>query len=400
MASPFSIFIYTSKSKRTWYARFYDERTGKLIKTKSTKVPVKGKNGGKVEAHKRAEELSREMDKIKSPYLLPYLESFWKPDSPYARAKKIIEKKPLSLTYIQLNDAGIRTMVLPYEPFHDLRITDLKPGLIKDWQLWCLENGKGARRVNAVMQAMKVPINYLLSRGDIEIDPFRNVKKIPYSPKEKGILNQEEVGNLIESKENDPRVKLAVLLAVLSGLRRGEVRGLRWKDIDYKAGLINVENNYIDREGSKPCKWGSSRQVLLSSPFLPLLESIRAMSPFTEQEDFVLFDLKQREAPVSVETIRKGFTRILEISGIPHAMQKQRNLTFHGMRHTFVTLARLSGLPDITVQALAGHKSAEMMNHYSHAGQVIDFEDARKRMESLQVQKAPESSEDCRHGIV
>ena len=51
------------------------------------------------------------------------------------------------------------------------------------------------------------------------------------------------------------------------------------------------------------------------------------------------------------------------------------------MRHTFVTLARMAGVPDITVQALAGHKSAEMMNRYSHAAQVIDFEETWKRLE-------------------
>ncbi len=73
---------------------------------------------------------------------------------------------------------------------------------------------------------------------------------------------------------------------------------------------------------------------------------------------------------------------MLESIGITKEQQKERNLTFHGMRHTFVTLARMAGLPDITVQALAGHKSAEMMNRYSHAAQVIDFSEARNRLEN------------------
>ena len=74
---------------------------------------------------------------------------------------------------------------------------------------------------------------------------------------------------------------------------------------------------------------------------------------------------------------------MLKNAGISPEEQKRRNLTLHGMRHTFVTMARMAGLPDITVQALAGHKSAEMMNRYSHAAQVIDFEDARSRMERM-----------------
>jgi len=64
-------------------------------------------------------------------------------------------------------------------------------------------------------------------------------------------------------------------------------------------------------------------------------------------------------------------------------MQVARNLTLHGLRHTFVTLGRLSGIPDLVIQALAGHKSSAMMEHYSHASQVIDFDEARKKLESF-----------------
>ncbi len=80
--------------------------------------------------------------------------------------------------------------------------------------------------------------------------------------------------------------------------------------------------------------------------------------------------------------------------GITLEEQKERNLTLHGMRHTFVTLARMAGIPDIIIQSLAGHKSAEMMNRYSHAAQVIDFEETRKRLEGArtnpEIQKAAE----------
>ena len=61
--------------------------------------------------------------------------------------------------------------------------------------------------------------------------------------------------------------------------------------------------------------------------------------------------------------------------------QKRRNLTFHSLRHTFVTLSRMAGITDIEIQALAGHKDARMMENYSHAGQVLDFTDAREKLE-------------------
>jgi integrase len=62
-------------------------------------------------------------------------------------------------------------------------------------------------------------------------------------------------------------------------------------------------------------------------------------------------------------------------------VQEERNLTLHGMRHEFVTLARLAGVTDMEVQALAGHKDARMMAQYSHANQVIDFTETKKKLE-------------------
>jgi integrase len=61
--------------------------------------------------------------------------------------------------------------------------------------------------------------------------------------------------------------------------------------------------------------------------------------------------------------------------------QKRRNLTFHGLRHTFVTLGRLAGISDLEIQALARHKSGAMTERYSHASQVLDFAAAREKLE-------------------
>jgi integrase len=61
--------------------------------------------------------------------------------------------------------------------------------------------------------------------------------------------------------------------------------------------------------------------------------------------------------------------------------QKRRNITFHSLRHTYITLSRLAGIIDVEIQALAGHKDGRMMNNYTHTGQVLDFTVAREKLE-------------------
>jgi len=73
--------------------------------------------------------------------------------------------------------------------------------------------------------------------------------------------------------------------------------------------------------------------------------------------------------------------------GIKEEQRKSRNLVFHGLRHTFVSLSRASGLPDFLVMRMAGHKSASMMENYSHAGNVIDFTATRAKMDEPFIKK-------------
>jgi len=61
--------------------------------------------------------------------------------------------------------------------------------------------------------------------------------------------------------------------------------------------------------------------------------------------------------------------------------KKKRNLTFHSLRHTYITLGRIAGITDIEIQILAGHKDARMMDNYTHSGQVLDFTAAREKLE-------------------
>ena len=62
--------------------------------------------------------------------------------------------------------------------------------------------------------------------------------------KERGILTQKEVSLLLNSMVESPYYRLAVLLGVLCGMRRGEIRGLQWNDI--QEGYIDLKHNFQD----------------------------------------------------------------------------------------------------------------------------------------------------------
>jgi integrase len=327
-----------------------------------------------------------------------YAAEFWMIDSPYARECETVRKRPLSAGYVKNNHKDIMRHAVPFPGFRDVTLQCLRAGMVRDWMVWAVGQGVSGRRINATLQAMRIAVRDAVSREELEQDPFRNIQKAPESPREKGILSPGEAVRLIQAPVIDPRARLAVLLGLLCGMRRGEVRGLQWGDIS--DGVIHICHNWIDTEGIKApkCKGGAVRENKRSVPFpvsvADALEAVRQISVYPAPDRFVFDGMRHPGEPLSNNFFRRALTVELLAIGInkltrdrngkkaiDDAEQRRRNITFHSLRHSYITLGRIAGISDLEIQTLAGHKSGAMMSHYSHAGQVIDFDAVRGKLQ-------------------
>jgi len=388
---PFSLYKKPSSSgPAVWYARFWDESARRYGLTRSTGILAEGKRERRSEAEAAARAMLPAIQFKPSPadvHFLDYVKGFWTSESPYVRERALVAKKPLSAYYVKMNHDDVKRHLSPFTGFKGLALKDLTPGLILDWMRWAAETGLSARRINVILQSMRVAVRYAVKREELARDPFAKIGAAREEAREKGILTPAELAALIATPASDPRVKAAFLLAALCGLRRGEVRGLLWGDVDTEAKVLRIAHNYVDVEGAKGPKCGSARAVPIPEAAQRALEAIRGVVRFQAPEDYVFASFASGKKPLGDSFFRYGFAHTLEAIGIDTVKRKARNLTFHGLRHTYVTLGRMSGLPDLVIQALAGHKSSGMMEHYSHAGQVIDFQDARAKLEKAVAQE-------------
>jgi integrase len=99
-------------------------------------------------------------------------------------------------------------------------------------------------------------------------------------------------------------------------------------------------------------------------------------------DSFVFESIDYPGTPMGETFFRNALTRELKGIGITAGTKgdptipnekKERNLTFHNLRHSFITLGRMDGISDLEIQAIAGHSTRRMMEHYSHTEKVIDF---------------------------
>jgi integrase len=350
-----------------FYARFFDD-SGKVVKTRALKATT---------ATKAALEAKVLLDTGAAagadPLVVDLVQEAWTPGSNFLRKRK----KSCSPAYVRTSQ---RTFNLHYAPWlAGVRFSRLTPAIVEKAMTGLLDAGIGPRTVNYGRQALTVVVADHARSYRIP-NPLQYLWKPEENPRERGILSTEELSRIVSMNplQHTPRDRLAVLLGALCGMRLGEVRGLQLDDVDFDRKTIRVQHNYIDGEGMKKPKAGSTRTV--PAPDV-VLEAIRLAASVAPAGSTYAVAGDRPGRPTLDRTISNGFIRILKAIGIDDDERTRRNLVFHGLRHTFVSMSRMAGVPDFMVQRLAGHKSSAMMDRYSHASEnVVDFADARERM--------------------
>lgn len=206
----------------------------------------------------------------------------------------------------------------------------------------------------------------------------------------------EEAARFLEAAKND-RLFALFHLALGSGLRRGELLGLRWMDVDLDRQSLTVSQVRV-RAGDEiitkePKTSGSLRSIALSPGVCETLMRHREaqsrertlMGEAYEDHGLVFATVDGR--PLNPDYIGcQYFRRLISLAGVPQ-------INFHGLRHTHATLLALRGVPLKTVSARLGHSSVKITGDiYSH---VLDRMDRGAALEfDAVLPKAPDASPD------
>ena len=157
-------------------------------------------------------------------------------------------------------------------------------------------------------------------------------------------LSNDQLADLMTAIENDlhPVAGPMMLMALFSGLRRGEMFRLKWSDIDFKTGFIHLTET----------KSGEQKNIPLNVMSRELLDSLPQDSKFV----FPGRGGNQRT------DIVKAVNKIKEEAGLPDDFR-----ALHGLRHVFASRLASSGKVDMfRLQRLLGHSSPEMTQRYAH----------------------------------
>jgi integrase len=136
--------------------------------------------------------------------------------------------------------------------------------------------------------------------------------------------------------------------AGMTGLRQGELFALRWRDVDWAAGVIRVRRNYTRGAFGTPKSRRSSRAVPMADRLAAELERHYQASEYCGDDDLV-FCHPQTGHVLDASKVRKRYKGALTRAGL-------RDVRFHDLRHSFGTHMAAAGAPLRAIQEWMGHR--------------------------------------------
>lgn len=266
------------------------------------------------------------------------------------------------------------------DAFPDMPLCDLNTAQIQKWEGQLLKSGLSASTVGKAHRLLKMVLKHAVQVRDLTWNPADAVKPPKRTNPTPNSLTAESGARLamtLQAMEATPLV-VGATLSLFSGMREGEVTGLRWREVDMDNHIIHVRESIGTGKGgafSKTPKTTSSRRdVPISKQMEAVLQARRAImvdeceeagvDPASMGNMYVLGNVVgDFYNPTILSREWASLAKALGLVGT-----QGRRITYHDLRHTFATLAIASGADVKSVSSVLGHANAAMtLNVYASA---------------------------------
>ena len=219
--------------------------------------------------------------------------------------------------------------------------------------------GMSDRMVRSCHGCCRLALEKAVGEGLIKRNPSLGCKLPPKKGREMQVLTPNEIARFLARAKEEDYYEL-FLLELSTGMRRGEILGLKWNDVNFANGTLRIARQVVPAGGQivvQPPKTKSSVRTIILPPYM--LEALAEMKKNKTCEWLFPSPVKEGE-PRNPTALYHRFQLILKRAGC-------KQVRFHDLRHTFATMAIENGMDVKTLSGIIGHISAETtLNIYSH----------------------------------
>lgn len=231
--------------------------------------------------------------------------------------------------------------------------------------------------VNRTLALLRHLFNIAIDRGYLRDNPTRGIKKFKEAPwRRKYVFSEDELQALVNAAA--PHLRAILVMAIGTGLRKGDILGLRWNDVDFEHNVITI---YMQKT-----------EDALELPMLPMVRELLWRRKATAGESPHVFGFNGSARIADIKTAYRG---ALRRSGLA-----TKGYHFHDLRRTFATMLYNRGVHLTKIQRLLGHKSVTTTERYLG----VKFEETAQAITVLDVPglkalAAPQLSTICAQGV-
>jgi integrase len=232
--------------------------------------------------------------------------------------------------------------------------------------------------VNREMTVLKHMMSKALEWKLVTANPFQGVRSLRVPSRIERILGVDEESRLLAccDRLRSRFLRSVVVLALNTGMRRGELLSLKWEQVDLAQGRIRVLNAKTN---------SSTRSIPVNSIVHNLLSELSR-----NKKSQMVFPSSRRAGKGFLD-LKKGFKKAVQLAGLP-------KIRFHDLRHTFATRLVQKNVDLITVQHLLGHVNISMTARYAHSPDSARIAAVKRLDELFSSQPVPKRSPESNSG--
>ena len=260
--------------------------------------------------------------------------------------------------------------LLPF--FGHLTIDNIDAYVVEQFKAQQNRKGYAPATINLHLACLRKCLQCALEWGLIETNPAMAVKKVKNDAEKWTFLDFDEAQAFMAAASD--RWRPVFMVTMETGLRRGEVLALRWRDIDWSNRLVNVRHTLYKGELQTPKSRGSRRSIPMTDQVHTILAELRRQPAALGAEHVFV---SESGTPLDPGNLRRALTATLKRANM-------RKIRYHDLRHTFASHLAMAGVPIRTIQELMGHETLDMTLKYAHLTEGHQREAMDKLQQQLQ----------------
>jgi integrase len=252
-----------------------------------------------------------------------------------------------------------------------MRLDAITPAHVRQLYLQMQMDSRGARTIQLVHATLHCAYGQAVKEGLVGRNPLDAVERPKVETKQYEIFTEEQTRIFMAAAKGHP-LEALFFLALTTSMRKGEILGLMWTDVDWEKSTLRVERQLqpVSFEGSAlvPTKTKAGRRtIMIGKVAIALLKEHRekqelqkALAGDRWKEHGMIFTTSIGTY-IDQTKVSRAFKQILQDAGLP-------DRRFHDLRHTAISIQLDHGIPVNTVQSRAGHSKASVTTDiYGHA---------------------------------